>query len=107
MTMAEFTGQTYGEGARQQASQQVVPVGAPPTEPGGGVNITSLGAPTERPNEPITAGLPMGAGPGPEAMAPIGIQPGSKEDLVLKMRAMVSKYPNSALITLLEHLESM
>ena len=49
----------------------------------------------------------MGAGPGPEAMAPIGIQPGSKEDLVLKMRAMVSKYPNSALITLLEHLESM
>jgi hypothetical protein len=30
--------------------------------------ITPLYAPTERPNEPITAGIPLGAGPGPEAL---------------------------------------
>ena len=102
----QFTGQTYGEGARQQASQRVVPVGAPPTEPGGGVNITPLSAPTERPNEPITAGLPIGAGPGPEAMAPIGIEPGSRLDLALQVRAIASRYPNPALIALLQELES-
>ena len=29
---------------------------------------TSLYAPTQRPTEPITAGLPIGAGPGPEVI---------------------------------------
>jgi hypothetical protein len=29
-----------------------------------------LSGPTARPNEPVTAGLPIGAGPGPEAMPP-------------------------------------
>ena len=29
---------------------------------------TSLYAPTQRPSEPITAGMPLGAGPGPEAI---------------------------------------
>ncbi len=37
--------------------------GAAPQEP-----ITSLYAPTQRPNEPITAGIPLGEGPGPEAL---------------------------------------
>jgi hypothetical protein len=30
--------------------------------------VTPLSAPTERPDEPVTAGAPMGPGPGPEAM---------------------------------------
>lgn len=30
--------------------------------------------PTERPGEPVTAGLPMGPGPGPEALGPLGQQ---------------------------------
>lgn len=33
----------------------------PPSGPG-------LSAPTQRPNEPVTAGLPVGAGPGPEVL---------------------------------------
>lgn len=102
---ARFTGQTYGEGARQQASQRVVPVGPPPTEPGGGMQMTPLGAPTERPNEPITAGLPMGAGPGPEALSPIAIAPGSREDLILQLRAAASRYPNPALIRFIAEME--
>ena len=34
--------------------------------------VTPLTAPTQRPNEPVTAGSPFGAGPGPEAL---GIHP--------------------------------
>ena len=30
--------------------------------------VTPLDAPSARPNEPITAGLPVGGGPGPEAV---------------------------------------
>jgi hypothetical protein len=45
--------------AAPMAKAQPVP-SAPP--------ITSLFAPTERPNEPVTAGNPLGPGPGPEAL---------------------------------------
>ena len=31
--------------------------------------------PTERPNEPVTAGIPLGAGPGPEALGMNQAQP--------------------------------
>lgn len=54
-------GQTYGKQAAQAAAQQVVPLPeAPP--------LTPLGAPSARPNEPVTAGAPLGAGPGVEAL---------------------------------------
>lgn len=99
MAQAEFTGQTYGQRAEQERAQQMVPTGAPPTD------IVPLGAPSERPSEPVTAGLPMGAGPGPEAIAGVGIQPGSRQDLVLQIRAIASRYPNPALLALLTELE--
>jgi hypothetical protein len=35
--------------------------------------LTPLLAPTQRPNEPVTTGAPVGAGSGPEAL---GFQPG-------------------------------
>lgn len=35
-------------------------------------NVIPLGAPTQRPNEPVTAGSPLGPGAGPEAMGPAG-----------------------------------
>lgn len=38
----------------------------------------ALTAPTDRPMEPITSGLPMGAGPGPEAL---GLDSGGLEKL--------------------------
>jgi len=50
--------------AAQQGAQQ---------QGGMAQQVTPLSAPTQRPAEPVTAGAPMGAGPGPEA---IGIQPG-------------------------------
>jgi len=99
MAEAQFTGQTYGQRAMQERAQDVVPTGPPPTD------VVPLGAPSQRPNEPITAGLPMGAGPGPEAIQPVGIQPGSLEDLLLTIRAVASRYPNPAIMSLLADLE--
>lgn len=35
-------------------------------------NSLNLMRPTERPNEPVTAGLPVGPGPGPESLTGVG-----------------------------------
>lgn len=66
--------QPYGTAGAQAAAQRAMPLPAsappsaspapavsPPPEPG------MLHAPSARPGEPLTAGLPVGAGPGPEA----------------------------------------
>jgi hypothetical protein len=106
MSMAEFTGQTYGQAGQQQASQRAVRPGPPPTEGGmGGPGPLPLTRPTERPSEPVTAGAPVGAGGGMEAIEPIGVQPGSPEDTLLRLRAIVSRYPSAALLQLLYDME--
>lgn len=56
-------GQTYGKQAEQAAAQQVNPL--PQATP---MRMPSFSRPSERPNEPVTTGLPMGPGPGPEVM---------------------------------------
>lgn len=50
-----------------------MPQQAPPQQPSviPGMHGDFL-RPTERPNEPVTAGIPMGAGPGPEALTGVG-----------------------------------
>lgn len=101
MSMAEFTGQTYGEATRQKQSQQAVPTGPPPES-----SQNFLG-PSTNPDEPITSGLPFGDGPGPEALSPISVAPGSNEDLILTIRAIASRFPNAALIELLREMEEM
>lgn len=108
MSMAEFTGQTYGEATRQRESQRAVRPGPPPTE--GGMASPPVGGfmdPNPDPNAPITAGLPFGDGPGLEALSPIAVAPGSDEDLILTVRAIAARYPNPAITALLEELEQM
>ncbi len=71
---------TYGDSAASQRAQNIIPMApqpaagsaaqqlqpaAPPAPP---APVTDLYAPSDRPDEPITAGLPTGAGPGPEAL---------------------------------------
>lgn len=62
----------YGEGAKLQAAQAAVPMGPSPVAniPQGPLPGAAgpLNRPSERPDEPITAGLPTGAGPGPESL---------------------------------------
>jgi hypothetical protein len=59
-------------------------------------------SPFDRPTEfpEGMPGSPMGD------MPPIGIEPGSKLDLGLQLRAIASRYPNPALLALLQELET-
>jgi len=76
------TGLQYGQRKVQEQSQQQVPIAPPPTNPppvGAAISplgtgpapgeLTPLHAPTALPDEPVTAGLPIGAGPGPSPPA--------------------------------------
>jgi len=69
----------YGEGVETQAIQQGALLantpGVRPTSrtdmgmaPSQLERVTPLFAPSERPDEPITSGIAMGAGPGPEVL---------------------------------------
>jgi hypothetical protein len=98
----EFTGQQYGQASQQRRSQQMVPTGPPPGE----VEVTPLGAPSGRPDEPVTAGVPMGAGPGLEALQGFGVAPGSRDDLMVRLRAIASRYPNPTLLALMHEMET-
>jgi hypothetical protein len=68
----------YGEQSTFQAAQQGAPMaqvqsgGNVPQGPSQGqgepVQVTPFGAPTQNPDEPVTAGAALGPGPGPAAM---------------------------------------
>lgn len=84
------TGLPYGENQALANAQRSIPMASAPTPtaaPAGGPSPAPGGTPstplpvpgarpflrpTERPNEPVTAGLPTGAGPGPEALGAFG-----------------------------------
>lgn len=96
-------GQTYGEAGAQRAAQKAVPMGAPQ------ISVTPLDAPSQRPNEPVTAGNPLGAGPGAEALPqiiPTNSQPGSRQDLIDQVRYAYSLSPNPAILQLIAELEN-
>jgi hypothetical protein len=117
MAATAAKGQTYGEAGKQIAAQQAVPMGSAPTDvqaaqtpqaptpmPG---QIADLTGNTERPNEPITAG--MNFGPGPSAAIfgqPLNPAPGSNQALAEQVRAIASLYPNPALLQLAMELEA-
>lgn len=65
--------------------------------------VTPLGAPTERPNEPITAGLSIGAGAGAEVLGPLG---GLGEDVGMQLRAVFSRFPNEDLRRIIEMIDT-
>ena len=69
----------YGEGVETAAIKSGAPMAKTPSvnptslseqgmAPSQLERVTPLYAPTQRTDEPITAGIPMGAGPGPEAL---------------------------------------
>ena len=78
---AEFKGQTYGTRVEQVEAQRQVPIQAPSVPGAAGTaarplegpspgTLGNLLDPTARPDEPITAGLPFGPGPGPSVWSP-------------------------------------
>jgi hypothetical protein len=79
---------------------------APVIAPG---SLGNLDRPTERPMEPVTAGNPLGMGPGAEALVPAmpaDYTIGSRQDLIDQVRYVYSKHPNSAVFQLLLDLEN-
>lgn len=83
--------QEYGSRVAQERAQAVVPLPATPPVP--------LMAPSQRAQEPVTAGLPMGPGPGPEVL------PGGEDATVAKLRALYALTPSPELRRLLERAE--
>lgn len=74
--ISDLTGQSYGQGQEFHDLQSSAPMeGAAPANPRLNLageappSITPMGAPTQRPDEPLTAGAPFGPGPGPEVLA--------------------------------------
>jgi len=89
--LSAVPGQQYGKETEQLNAQRAVPIGTPPgpqvaqpptvpltrgtlqpqVQPG---SLPFL-HPTNRPDEPVTAGLPFGPGPGPESLPtpPVGL----------------------------------
>lgn len=59
------TGMPYGEAGALMQSQRDAPL--PESNPAAPPPV-ELGAPTERPGQPVTAGAALGPGPGPEAL---------------------------------------
>jgi len=106
-----FTGQTYGEGAAQERSQGMVSPGSAPSETEAQAMAAEMSRrirpgsmpltrPTERPDEPITAGVPFGPGPGPIAA---GVQPRmvAVDSTLETLQALYELYPNEGLAALL------
>lgn len=91
-------GQTYGEAGRQEAAQQAMPLPDLGSMLSG---LPGLADPTQRPDEPLTAGLPMGPGPGPEALA---APPPDRTGAGL-LRRMVRDNPDPELFALLAEAE--
>jgi hypothetical protein len=60
-----------------------------------------LTAPTGQPNQPLTAGLPTGPGPGPEALGFPGDATAGDDEVEGFLRAVASQYPNSDIERLL------
>lgn len=96
-------GQAYGQAGAQQAAQRAVPVAGgtpPPPAPGPGQGpmaapgpVPDLYRPTERPDEPVTHGLPYGPGAGPEVLPIQNTQMG--DPVAIQIRAMLRANPTN------------
>lgn len=99
-------GQTYGEAARQMESQRAMPMGASPADANVRPSVTpgSLGAfgrPTERPDEPITAGVDFGEGRN-AIQAGVNMVPRNEDPVLDRLRQLYANFPNDELADLLD-----
>lgn len=111
-------GGEYGSVTALKNAQHIVPLpnanAAPSPSPlptqsatgGGGVAPGDINfeAPTARPNEPVTAGLPVGPGPGPESLG-LGVGPNDSAALLRSIYQNVSQAQNNDVLRVLEALD--
>lgn len=107
-------GQEYGEGKAMADAQRTIPlpnnVAVPAPLSPAAANVGGPGPPalpgqspfmrpTERPMEPVTSGIPGGAGPGPEVLMSQGP---ANDDIGVRLRALYQAAPNNDLLRLIE-----
>ena len=92
------TGQPYGEAGRQQAAMSQIGV---PDLQGMLQSMPGLTDPSQRPEEPLTAGMPMGAGPGIDQMRGALQESGG----VGLLRRLIAANPDPELFALLAEAE--
>jgi hypothetical protein len=93
-TDLEYQSESYGDGVKYDAEKSGAPLARAPKNPmlseapvvpaGSNEPIVSLYDPTQRPDEPITAGIARGTGPGPEVLM-MGKQAVKTSDTLVKM----------------------
>jgi hypothetical protein len=91
-------GLPYGDNQALRQQQQAAPMAATPQIPA--QQPIALNAPTQRPDEPVTAGAARGPGPGPEAIAPRAA-PVTGSPLVQALRQAAAGDPSGQLAMLL------
>ena len=104
-------GQTYGQAGAQIAAQRAVPLPNAQAQmaPGSAPSTTvpapvPLDAPTTRPGEPVTAGIAMGPGAGPEAVLAGPNATAGGLDPLDEMRALFAAYPSDDLRRVISYL---
>lgn len=65
--------------------------------------VPNIGDPTMRPQEPVTAGLPIGMGAGPEIMGPM--PPAPMDPVRQVVQAMMLQFPNADLSRIINRLD--
>jgi hypothetical protein len=98
------TGQTYGKATEQRNAQKAMPMGASPADARPQVTPGSLGAfgrPSDRPEEPITAGVDFGDGPN-AVQAGIQLQPRTQDAVLDRLRTIYRNFPNEELADLID-----
>jgi hypothetical protein len=103
-------GQTYGEAGKQIAAQQQIPMAASPqpavTPPQTAVErprpgqFGPLDRPTERPDEPLTAGAPFGPGRTTQVSGYAGVR--NSDPILDELRALYAAYPSEELADMLD-----
>ena len=98
----QVAGEQYGEQAALSRAQDAVPAGPavtnpPPTPFISPEEVPNLNAPSARPDEPVTAGMPFGPGSGPN---PVGMP--TESPLLRQLRAMYAQYPSIHLRRMIE-----
>lgn len=92
-------GQTYGKAAEQAAAQRAVPMGAPAQVAPG--SMGAFNRPTERPQEPITAGVNFGDGPNAE-QANVNRPARTTDPVLARLQYLYENFPNDDLADLLD-----
>lgn len=100
-------GGTYGDVKAQEDAQAAIPLPAQqqpqvlaPRPAPAPVDFGPFNRPTERPDEPVTAGLPIGPGAGPEAIAY------GEDDALLEAQALYAATGSEEMRGVVEELQT-